>query len=94
MPVIHDYKTDWFRLIIDLNRAGFSLQTIASEIDVVASTLIGWKKGSEPRHHKGEALIDMWCRITKKERNDLPREKLASKFIHHSSHSLKRDSEK
>ncbi|MCA1179806.1 MULTISPECIES: hypothetical protein [unclassified Pantoea] len=82
MPVVHAYKIDWFRVLADINRAGYSLQSIASEIDVVASTLIGWKKGSVPRHHKGEALISMWCRVTKKDRKDLPQEKLSSRFIH------------
>lgn len=46
-----------------MSRSGYSLQDIANELDVVASTLIGWKKGASPRHHTGEALIELWCRV-------------------------------
>jgi len=85
MPVINIHKTDWFRILCDLNRKGHSLQTIAEELHVVPSTLIGWKRGSVPLHHTGEALIDMWCRETGKARHEVPREKLLQKFIFHSA---------
>ncbi|MCS3401395.1 hypothetical protein NYE92_01360 [Pantoea sp. B566] len=85
MPVINIHKTDWFRLLTDISRHGYSLQDIAEELDVVASTLIGWKKGASPRHHTGEALIELWCRVTGKSRSQLPKEKYVRKFIFHSS---------
>lgn len=72
MPVINIHKIDWFRILTDLSRSGYSLQDIADELDVVASTLIGWKKGASPRHHSGEALIELWCRVTEKGRHQLP----------------------
>ena len=81
MPVINIYKADWFRIISDINRKGFSLLDIAEELDVVPSTIIGWKKGSGPRHHTGEALIDLWCRVTEKARHELPKEKMLQRFI-------------
>lgn len=81
MPVINIHKIDWFRILCDLNRNGLSLQVIAEELDVVPSTLIGWKKGSEPRHHTGEALIELWCRETGRSRQEVPKVKLLQKFI-------------
>lgn len=85
MPIINISKIDWFRILSDMSRSGYSLQDIAEELDVVASTLIGWKKGASPRHHTGEALIALWCRVTHKSRDELPREKFVQKFIFHSA---------
>ncbi|CDZ85381.1 hypothetical protein BN1086_03584 [Citrobacter koseri] len=72
MPVIATLKTDWFRVINDITRSGIPLQEIARELDVSKSALIGWKQGSAPNHHTGEALIDFWCLITQRQRADLP----------------------
>lgn len=94
MPVINIHKIDWFRLLSDISRQGYSLQVIADELDVVASTLIGWKKGASPRHHTGEALIEMWCRVTGKCRQELPKERFVKKFILHPASSNGRYSEK
>ena len=94
MPVINIHKIDWFRLLLDISRQGYSLQDIADELDVVASTLIGWKKGASPRHHTGEALIEMWCRLTGKCRQEFPKEHFLKKFILHPASSNGRYSEK
>ncbi len=94
VPVINIHKIDWFRILTDLSRFGYSLQDIADELDVVASTLIGWKKGASPRHHTGEALIELWCRVTEKGRHELPKEKFIQKFIFHSAERFCRNSEK
>jgi transposase-like protein len=94
VPVIHINKIDWFQILSELSRSGYSLQDIAEELDVVASTLIGWKKGASPRHHTGEALIELWCRVTGKDRQELPKEKLMQKFVFHSTSRACRHSEK
>lgn len=94
MPVINIHKIDWFRILSDMSRSGYSLQDIAEELDVVASTLIGWKKGASPRHHTGEALIELWCRVNSKGRDELPKEKFVQKFIFHSASRACRHSEK
>ncbi|WP_313188865.1 hypothetical protein [Pantoea sp.] len=90
MPVKNIYKVDWFQVLSDISRKGYSLQAIAEEVNVVPSTLMGWKKGSSPRHHTGEALIELWCRVTCKVRHDLPKEKVAQKFIFHPGNVLNR----
>ena len=94
MPVVNIHKIDWFRLLSDMSRQGYSLQDIADELDVVASTLIGWKKGASPRHHTGEALIEMWCRVTGKCRQELPKERFVQKFILHPAGCNSKHSEK
>ncbi|MGK3113594.1 hypothetical protein [Pantoea sp. ME81] len=83
MPVINIHKTDWFRVLSDISRAGYSLQKIAYELDVATSTLVGWKQGAIPRHHTGEALIAIWMRITGLERDQLPALISKKSFIIH-----------
>ena len=55
---------DWFRVICDLTRAGWSESRIAAAIHVPKSTLVGWKQGSEPRYRDGQALLDLWSKET------------------------------
>lgn len=81
MPVIQSVKVDWFRVLTDLTRAGCSLQQIADELDISKSTLLGWKQGASPRHHSGEALIELWCRIKERDRSDLPVYEYCRSFV-------------
>ncbi|WP_406706394.1 hypothetical protein [Sodalis sp.] len=53
MPVVATVKTDWFRVINDITRAGIPLQEIARELDVSKSAIIGWKQGAAPSQHHG-----------------------------------------
>lgn len=55
-----DMVIDWFRLLADLRKLGLTEQHIANETGIPRSTLLGWKQGSQPRHHEGERLIAMW----------------------------------
>lgn len=55
---------DWFQIITELTRQGFSSKAIANRIGVPKSTLLGWKQGSEPRYSDGHRLIGFWCDTT------------------------------
>lgn len=50
MPVIATIKTDWFRVISDINRQGISLKEIARELDASKSAIIGWRVGASARN--------------------------------------------
>lgn len=63
---------DWFQVISDLSRHGFTAKAIADRIDVPKSTLLGWKQGAEPRYSEGRRLIEFWCDITGKPEAQLP----------------------
>lgn len=76
-PVIHvlrpeTQRIDWFRVITDVLRNGYSIQRAADEINVARTTLIGWRQGAEPRYSEGERLVLLWCKSTDSEREDLP----------------------
>lgn len=64
---------DWFRVIVDLERAGWSHERVAAEC--LRSS--GWVQllkdlTRSPRHDDGEALLALWGQATGRARNDAP----------------------
>lgn len=57
-------RTDWFRVLADLQYAGRSNYDVAAFIDVPLGTVRGWKEGSEPRHDDGQRLLELWQMVT------------------------------
>ena len=66
-------RIDWFRVLADLQEAGFPNDETAHQIDAPVRTLRDWKYGAEPRHADGERLIGFWVLATGKDRESLPR---------------------
>ena len=66
-------RVDWFRVIVDLERCGYRHADMAASIGSAKSTLVGWKKGSRPSYDEGERLIELWCSVTAKSRDSVPR---------------------
>lgn len=65
-----DQRVNWFRLLADLKRAGFSHYAVAKDLGIPRETVRDWSsRVQEPRHYAGELLIAFWC-----ERMDRPRE--------------------
>lgn len=65
-------RTDWFRILVDLQRADCPNADVAAYLGVAASTLRGWKEGSEPAHCDGARLIELWQAITGQGYEDRP----------------------
>ena len=59
-----DEKIDWFRLITDVCRQGYTHSTLAAGIGAPKSTIQGWKQGATPKWEDGERLIDLWVQVT------------------------------
>ena len=54
-------KVDWFRLIVDLEREGFTLRYQSEAVHVSPATIHYWKCGSgEPRYSHGCRLIELY----------------------------------
>ena len=69
----HVPRVDWFRLLMDLKRAGLSLESIARMVEVSKSAVIGWKNlDAEPKHREGERLIALWERMSGMPRESVP----------------------
>jgi hypothetical protein len=56
-------RTDWFRVLVDLQYAGYPHARVAQILDVPVATLRGWKAGSEPAHNYGHALLELWTEV-------------------------------
>lgn len=67
-------ETGWFQIICELNKCKLSAQEQTKRIGVPYPTLIGWKlHEAESKHCDGEQLIKLWCSVTNKSRNELPK---------------------
>lgn len=69
-----DTRIDWFRVIADLNRAGYSTRGFADSLGIARTTIEGWKAGSEPKHADGEKLLAWWSQVTGREVGTAPRQ--------------------
>jgi hypothetical protein len=65
-PVHFDYvPVDWFAVLCDLHRRGFSNRAIADQLGLNASTVCAWyNQDSCPKHSAGEALLMLWRTVT------------------------------
>lgn len=67
-------RIDWFEVLMDLQRKGYSPATIGMAIDVPRTTINGWRDlGASPRHEDGEKLIALWCSVLGSTRELLPK---------------------
>ena len=73
MAIGLDEKIDWFRVIVDLERSGYSHVSTAFSIGVAKRTVGGWKNGSRPRFEEGEKLLQLWSRVLGKGQESAPR---------------------
>jgi len=68
------HRVDWEQLTTDLIRAGFTISSIAREVEVGRSTITSYREyGHTPRHETGERLICLWCATTGRLRSEAPR---------------------
>lgn len=66
------WRTDWFRVLVDLQRAGVTHSAVAEHLDIPTPTLHGWKRGSEPPHCDGVRLLALWRERTGLTDDDRP----------------------
>lgn len=65
-------RTDWFRVLADLQRAGIDMARVSRLIDVPVGTIRYWKQGGEPSHAAGHALLELWAETCGQEYNRRP----------------------
>lgn len=63
---------DWVLVMDELAGGGVPAKVAAAWLGLGQRTLEGWRKGVEPRHMHGEAIIALWCEVTAKDRRELP----------------------
>lgn len=65
-------RIDWFRILADLQYHGCNNTEVAEALNVPQGTLRGWKEGSEPRHHDGQRLMELWQVFTNRSYDERP----------------------
>ena len=65
---------DWSTMIFDLLRAGHDVVSIATATGSGKTTVKDWKQNTtSPRFEAGDSLVSLWCEVTGKSRNSVPR---------------------
>ncbi len=73
MTVAAELRVDWFRILADLKRMGWSHYAIEGELGIPRASLRNWANlVSTPLHHSGEKLIAFWCTQTQLPREAVP----------------------
>ncbi len=68
-----ELRVDWFRILVDLKRLGYSTYDLQDLVGIPRETLRDWaNRIKEPRHHAGEKLIAFWMREMDRPRESLP----------------------
>lgn len=67
-------RIDWFRVVVDLERSGLSLERIAAEC--LRGKTWAWSlkniPDTEPRFHDGLLLLGLWARHSGKDQAEAP----------------------
>lgn len=66
------FRLDWFRMLADICRNGYSLYDLARDASVPRSTLDSYRRGSEPSHSVGSRLLIAWSIKTGRDPRDAP----------------------
>jgi hypothetical protein len=64
-------SVDWFRVIVDLRRNGYTHAAIGAALQVARTTVLQWQGGSRPRFEDGERLLTLFETVTGKSRNSV-----------------------
>lgn len=75
MTLDPDVKVDWFRVIVDVERAGYTHANISVAISVPRRTIGSWKAGTAPRYEDGVRMLELWARVTGNRREIAPQVK-------------------
>ncbi|WP_143189193.1 hypothetical protein [Paraburkholderia lycopersici] len=79
-------KVDWFRVLTDICRDGYSLYELARDTTIPRSSLNAYKNGAEPAHAIGMCILAHWSIKTGKPGHDAPiTRRMPSHIVRHST---------
>lgn len=72
---MHPGMTDWFRVLADLRKCGYSLRAVARETGVRRGRISHVWAGTtgDFRHRDGVLVLQLWSRCTHRSIDDAPR---------------------
>jgi lambda repressor-like predicted transcriptional regulator len=66
-------RVDWFRVIIDLNEKGISMDALASMTGIPRSTVQGWKyRNGRPKFEEAISVLNIWAEHTCSDLDHIP----------------------
>jgi hypothetical protein len=68
-------RVDWFRVLRDIRKCGYSVVAVSREVGVPRSTLRRWIDADNPAKaplEDGLRVIEFWCTVTGKPQDQLP----------------------
>lgn len=76
-PLTRPARIDWFRVFVQLERAGYTTRQIALLLDMSHGWIDHLKNspGAEPRHDVGCLLLELWSEATDMPTHEVPRER-------------------
>lgn len=66
------YRTDWFRVLVDLQYHGYPHAKVSTLLETPLPTIRSWKGGCEPAHNYGHSLLELWTEVTGKPVDERP----------------------
>ncbi|MCW5141072.1 hypothetical protein [Burkholderia cenocepacia] len=67
-----DVRIDWFRVLDDLNRGGFSVARLSRITSIPRTSLNNYRYGAEPAHAVGMCILRHWSIQTGRDIADAP----------------------
>lgn len=63
---------DWFRVLGDLAQRDRPMPAVSKQTGIGLTTLYDYRDGNQPIHWRGELLLELWCAVCSKTRQDVP----------------------
>ncbi|HEX7639836.1 MAG TPA: hypothetical protein VF457_15675 [Burkholderiaceae bacterium] len=63
---------DWAIVIADIVATGLTESDVAQRAEVSNKAIRYLARGVQPLFHRGDALVELWCAVTRKARAELP----------------------
>ncbi|HEY4373023.1 MAG TPA: hypothetical protein VGN52_13925 [Burkholderiales bacterium] len=64
--LLERHQRDWFRILSELQALGLTNADVARALRLRDSTIRNWKYGKEPTHARGQALLALHARLTRR----------------------------
>jgi exonuclease III len=66
-------RVDWFRITVDLNNEGISLDALAKMSEIPRSTVQGWRyRNARPKLEEAIRVLNIWADITGSDIDHVP----------------------
>ena len=66
-------RVDWFRITVDINNKGISINALAQMTDIPRSTIQGWRyRNARPKLEEAIRLLHLWAEITEQDMEKVP----------------------